>query len=274
MKKFIILERALHYIEENLTEEISPERTAEACNCSLSTLQKLFATVFGIGVADYITRRRLTCAAQDLLKTNRNILDIAVEYRYQSHEVFTRAFAKLWGMPPSAFRTKWRFSGIFPGVEMNCQKGGFVVGRNFDISELYAHLCRQTGTYVLCFDVCGLSEINQIARKAGDLAILTCLKRIDENKDADMLLFRISGDEFVLLTNRRELMQARKVAEKVLEHNGESVDYAGHKIPVAMWAAGVKMDRSLQCDKLYVNLERIIDQAKECGERCWFAENT
>lgn len=89
-----------------------------------------------------------------------------------------------------------------------------------------------------------------------------------------MLLFRISGDEFVLLTNRRELMQARKVAEKVLEHNGESVDYAGHKIPVAMWAAGVKMDRSLQCDKLYVNLERIIDQAKECGERCWFAENT
>ena len=97
MNKFYLLSDALDYIESHLTDEISPQEIANACFCSLSTLQKLFRYTFHIGVSDYVSRRRLTCCARELIRTDHSVLQIALDWGYNSPEVFTRAFARLWG---------------------------------------------------------------------------------------------------------------------------------------------------------------------------------
>ncbi len=117
MSKFCILADALAYIEANLEEPLEQEEIARACFCSLSTLQKVFRYALRLGVKDYVDRRRLTQAARALLTGDARVVDVALRYQYQSPEVFTRAFRRLWGTSPSAFRREWRFSGLFPKID-------------------------------------------------------------------------------------------------------------------------------------------------------------
>ncbi|MBQ8011911.1 MAG: helix-turn-helix domain-containing protein, partial [Oscillospiraceae bacterium] len=85
MNKFTILSVVLEFIEENLTQTLTPELCAKKCGYSLSNLQKMFRCVFHIGIGDYISRRKLTLAAKDLLETESSVLEIAVKYGYNSH---------------------------------------------------------------------------------------------------------------------------------------------------------------------------------------------
>ena len=79
----------------------------------------MFRYTFHIGVSDYVTRRRLTCCARELISTNRSVLDIAMDWGYNSPEVFTRAFSRVWGESPAVFRKNRRFSGLFPKLEIS-----------------------------------------------------------------------------------------------------------------------------------------------------------
>ena len=69
MNKFEILSVALVYIEENLLAGVTPEQCAEKCCYSLSNLQKMFRCALHIGISDYISRRKLSLAAKDLVDT-------------------------------------------------------------------------------------------------------------------------------------------------------------------------------------------------------------
>ena len=132
VKNFCILSDALDCVESRLGEDLSPQQVAEECHCSLSSLQKLFRYVFHISVADYISRRRMTCCARELITTGKSILDIAMDYGYHSPEVFTRAFARVWGTTPAAFRKNRRFSGLFPKFDMSeYDLGGISVKTSF-----------------------------------------------------------------------------------------------------------------------------------------------
>ena len=131
MNNFEKLSATLEFIEENLTEDITAELCAKRCGYSLSSVQKMFRHTFHIGVSDYISRRKLTAAAKELLACESPILEIALKYGYNSHEVFTRAFMRLWGVTPSEFRRKRRFSEIFPKldeyVQIYDEKGNIVM---------------------------------------------------------------------------------------------------------------------------------------------------
>ena len=94
LKNFYILTDAINYIENNLCNDFSLENVAASCYSSLSGLKKLFAYVFHMGLKEYISKRRMTHAAHDLLNTSESITQIALKYQYNSPEVFTRAFFK------------------------------------------------------------------------------------------------------------------------------------------------------------------------------------
>lgn len=241
MNKFEILSQALDYIEENLGTGVTPEECAEKCGYSLSNMQKMFKCVFHIGIGEYISRRRITLAARDLLKTDSTILDIALKYGYNSHEVFTRAFTRLWGVTPAKYRKSSRFSEIYPKLGRNEQlldeKGNEIMSSKirFDVSHLYDFISERRGKYVICFDTCHLLPVNEkYGRAAGDAVIAECLRRIDEAADDDMLPVRIGGDEFVLITNTDDKEKADKIAEKALCHNGEKIVSGGNEIEVSM----------------------------------------
>lgn len=250
MNKFTILSVVLTFIDENLTKEITPELCAQKCGYSLSNLQKMFRCTFHIGVSDYIARRRLTAAGKALLETDASVLDIALQYGYNSHEVFTRAFQRLWGITPLKFRKNRRFSEIYPRLDEAItitDKEGTVMmysKKKFDVSHLYDFIRAHGEKYTICFDMVRLMEVNNTyGSAAGDIALAECLRRIDAESDETMLPIRIGGDEFILITDFDRLEDAQAVADRILAHNGETVKSGEHTFPVSMRAGYVVLPK-------------------------------
>lgn len=94
----------------------------------------------------------------------------------------------------------------------------------------------------MCCDICHLIPINEISRKAGDLAILEAMKRISEAAGEEDVMFRIGGDEFVLLTNSGDKAYAQETAAAILRRNGETVSFEGREIPVSLYAAVTRVE--------------------------------
>lgn len=227
---FCIFTTALDYIEHNLCSEFTQEDIAAVCYCSLSALQKLWRYATHTSLKEYISKRRLTNAGIDLLNTDMTVIDIAMKYQYNSHEVFTRAFTKQWGVAPSVFKKEWNKScGLFPKLNRDYLKGAYYMGnKKFDVTELFDYLNERTGTYVLCFDIVGLMRINdEISREAGDKVILESLKRINAAAGEDMPVLRIGGDEFVMVTGLDDVEKVTKIAKAVMEKNGVETAYKG-----------------------------------------------
>ena len=269
LNSFYIFADALEYIESRLCEEMTQQDIADACCCSLSSLQKIWRYCSHTSIKEYISKRRLANSAKDILRGEATITDIAFKYQYNSPEVFTRAFTRLWGVSPSAFCEKYRNADIFPRMiadENNV--GGNYMGRKVDLSELYDFLRSRADTYVLCFDVAHLTPINQnYGSKAGDEVILEAFRRIDEAAGEDMAVFRIGGDEFAMITGLSDPAEVEKLADKVISQNNKPVIFEGKEIPVAVRTGAVKYaERPFRYDELFGRLHRTIHNAGNVGK--------
>jgi AraC family transcriptional regulator len=100
------IQRAVDEIESRLRQPIAIEQLARRAGFSYWHFQRVFAAIVGEPVGFYIRRRRLTLAAEELQATRRRILDIALEFQFESHEAFTRAFRGLFQISPSEFRRR------------------------------------------------------------------------------------------------------------------------------------------------------------------------
>ncbi|MCM3781758.1 AraC family transcriptional regulator [Neobacillus mesonae] len=98
------LQKAISYIEEHMLEEMSIAEVAKQAETSLYQFQRLFTFLTDISVGEYIRRRRLTLAAQDLSRTDSKVIDIALKYGYDTPEAFTKAFRRQHGITPSEAR--------------------------------------------------------------------------------------------------------------------------------------------------------------------------
>ena len=98
------IQKALRYIEENLTGELEVGEIAKRAYISPFYFQRIFAALCGISLGEYIRNRRLTLAAQELTATEAKVIDIAAKYGYDSPDSFNRAFQRFHGVTPSAAR--------------------------------------------------------------------------------------------------------------------------------------------------------------------------
>ena len=83
------MNKALLFIEERLTEDIDYGEVSRIACCSEYHFKRMFSFLSGIGLSEYIRRRRLTLAALDLKDTNLRIIDVAVKYGYNSCMTFS-----------------------------------------------------------------------------------------------------------------------------------------------------------------------------------------
>lgn len=97
---------ALAFIEEHLTEHIDYSDVSRIAHCSEYHFKRMFSFLSGIGLSEYIRRRRLTLAAFDLKDKNLRIVDVAVKYAYDSADSFSRAFHSMHGILPSEARSE------------------------------------------------------------------------------------------------------------------------------------------------------------------------
>lgn len=100
------MQKAINYIEEHLTSEIDFTDLAQFVSYSPRYFQKLFGLLCGTSVGDYIRKRRLTLAGNEICSSDIKISDIAQKYGYDNPNSFTRAFIGFHGISPTEVREK------------------------------------------------------------------------------------------------------------------------------------------------------------------------
>lgn len=97
---------AIWYIETNLGRELSLAEIADYVKVSRFHLLRAFAAATGRSIMSYVRARRLTEAARQLAAGADDILGVAIEAGYASHEAFTRAFRDQFGQTPETVRAQ------------------------------------------------------------------------------------------------------------------------------------------------------------------------
>lgn len=245
MNNIEILANALEYIEQHLRDDIKTEDVAAACFCSKSALEKIFRYLNSVSVHEYLVRRRMMLAARQIFANPQcNLLDVALSCGYSTNESFTRAFKRVWNCNPSDFRGNSRFSELYPRRYPPIQDGGTYINmcKNVDISELYELFQERKNCYFVCGDIKSLVPINEISYKAGDLAILEALTRMEKAAGEEDIVFRIGGDEFVILTDSEDAEYAEAVSKQIKACNGQTFIYEGKEIPLSLHVAIVRLE--------------------------------
>ena len=127
-----MIKKIIFYVEENLHEPLTLESIASQSYFSKYHFHRIFQSSIGMTVTEYIRLRRLANASSDLLYTNEHILDIALYYRFESQESFTRAFKEIYKLPPGKYR-KVMSDVLKSKEETNMElkvKGWFLSGSN------------------------------------------------------------------------------------------------------------------------------------------------
>jgi AraC family transcriptional regulator len=100
------VERALWYIESHYSGEVSLDDVARVACVSRFHLARAFVVATGRPVMRHLRGRRLTEAARVLASGASDILSVALETGYGSHEAFTRAFREHFGVTPESVRAQ------------------------------------------------------------------------------------------------------------------------------------------------------------------------
>lgn len=122
-----LLNDMVDYIEDNLTEEISYKQLSKIVGISEYSLQRIFVFLTNVSLSEYIRRRRLSKAYEELKVTDIKIIDLAIKYGYDSSISFSRTFKKYFNITPSECRNTNKQYKLFPVIKFN---------NNEDYSEL------------------------------------------------------------------------------------------------------------------------------------------
>jgi AraC-like DNA-binding protein len=97
------VQRMQDYIRKHITQPITLRMLAQAAGYSPWHSTRIFKEVTGNSPFEYIGMLRLTQAAVRLRAEDVRIIDVAFDFVFQSHEGFTRAFTRHFGVTPQHF---------------------------------------------------------------------------------------------------------------------------------------------------------------------------
>jgi len=98
-----ILQEMLQYIDIHIKEEMNVEKLAERAGFSPYYFCRVFQCEVGTSIMEYVRNRRLVYAASEL-NSGRKIISIAVDYGFETHSGFSKAFRRFFGCPPEIYR--------------------------------------------------------------------------------------------------------------------------------------------------------------------------
>ncbi len=148
------VQRMQEYIDENLSRKITLKELAVAAGYSPWHAARLFKEVIGKAPFEYIRALRLTKAALILRDQSERIIDVAMDFVFDSHEGFTRAFSKEFGMPPM------KYSRYTPPIKLfmpqkvfdtyrALHKGGKVMNQNSNTKSVFVQVIERPERKVL-----------------------------------------------------------------------------------------------------------------------------
>lgn len=123
------VQRMQEYIDDNILRKITLKELAVAAGYSPWHAARLFKEVTGKAPFEYIRTLRLTKAALVLRDSNEKVIDVAMDFVFDSHEGFTRAFSREFGLPPS------KYSKYTPPIKLFMPEKVFDTYRQFHRGE-------------------------------------------------------------------------------------------------------------------------------------------
>jgi AraC family transcriptional regulator len=106
------VQKALWFVESHSRELTSLEDIASACHVSPFHITRAFAATMGLSLMRYVRARRLSEAARRLAGGASDILSVALDSGYGSHEAFTRAFREQFALTPEQVRARGNLNEI------------------------------------------------------------------------------------------------------------------------------------------------------------------
>ncbi len=94
------IQKAIEYMEEHILENINYEDVARQVYMSNYHFHRTFSMITGITANEYIRNRKFSMAGQELIMSDKKVIDIAMKYGYDSPESFTKAFSRFHGVTP------------------------------------------------------------------------------------------------------------------------------------------------------------------------------
>ncbi|MCM0647199.1 AraC family transcriptional regulator [Clostridium swellfunianum] len=98
-----LIQNSIDYIEENLKEELSVDKLSELTGFSSYHYYRLFNAYVGMPVMQYVRRRRMLHGISDVVNKGKKIIDVAMQYGFNTHSGFSKAFNKEYGCSPSQY---------------------------------------------------------------------------------------------------------------------------------------------------------------------------
>ena len=118
LRPYDLFENILREIENGIREGINTEILAEKYPLSESYLRKLFKFAFKQSIAGYIRSRKLSASLDELLKTNLNIIDIALNYGFDYEQSYIRTFKREFGITPGDLRKTGAIVKVTPPLHL------------------------------------------------------------------------------------------------------------------------------------------------------------
>ncbi len=115
-----VVKKVIDYIEKNLEKEISLDHISKNIGYSKYYLNRIFTEHTGITMYKYVQNRRLTAAAEKLVKTDKPIMQIAYEAGYDTQQSFSFAFKQVYLYPPKLYRDMGIFTPKQNRISMCC----------------------------------------------------------------------------------------------------------------------------------------------------------
>jgi AraC-like DNA-binding protein len=174
----IIVFDSLKYIEKNINETITANDVAKNAGYSLFYFSRMFKKYMGLTILEYVKERRLIKASEEIIN-GKKLIDVSLDYGYQSQSSFTKAFKNKFGFSPALLRAF--------GFQINCLGGNCTMSHVFMANtaihatkeELYNSLIMNINKKQLEYDITKIKRAYELA----------CIAHNGKN--------RYSGDEYV-----------------------------------------------------------------------------
>ena len=166
------------FIEDNMKESLTVEEISSNVGYSVYYFSRMFKQYMKESVMEYVKERKLIKASEEII-AGKKILDVALEYGYQSHSGFTKAFKKTYGFSPILLRA-FNFQKNYLG-------GNYIMSHAF-MNNTNVHATKEELFEVLVSTVLG-NQLKCNQEELGKAFDMACLAHEGQ--------IRHSGDEYV-----------------------------------------------------------------------------
>jgi len=217
------IQNAINYVEDHIYAKIQIKDIAKASFMSQSAFYTIFSNALGTTIKDYIRKRRLSLSAHDLVRSDLSILDIALKYQYATCESYSRAFKKLFGVPPQKYRENSQYIDVFPKFILTYKyfsEGNYIINREMNTTAVIQNIDNHTNGYLLDIDIDNFLRINtNYGYSTGDKILIEVPNRIQtvlNNHKIETNVIRVNNDEFVIIIKDKPKTFIEELSKEII----------------------------------------------------------